>query len=203
MNLQNISGIYCIENLLDHKKYIGASKKMGNRFARHRYKLSCGVHPNHHLQAAWNRDGETSFSFYPLVLCSADELPINEVLLIAEWKANDRTFGYNLDGGGQQNHKLSEETKQKIRNKLMGHTHTPEAREKIRQAHLGERNCNFGKPRPPEANAKSAEKHRGKPCTWHSKSVATRLENDNYIWKNDDKRRQAKPISANCASQPL
>ena len=45
-----ICGIYCIENLVNHKKYIGQSKDIFKRWRQHRSELNTNIHYNSHLQ---------------------------------------------------------------------------------------------------------------------------------------------------------
>ena len=55
--------IYKIENLLNHKKYIGLTNNIARRRARHFTDLRCGRHDNSFLQKEFLRDGENNFSF--------------------------------------------------------------------------------------------------------------------------------------------
>lgn len=48
--MEKIIGIYCIENKVNHKKYIGQSIEIHQRWKRHVYDLNKGVHNNKHLQ---------------------------------------------------------------------------------------------------------------------------------------------------------
>lgn len=54
-----------------------------------------------------------------------------EVELIIEYKSNQREYGYNLDNGGKCTGRHSEETKQRIRDSLLGHTVTKETHDKM------------------------------------------------------------------------
>lgn len=55
--------IYSITNLVNQKIYIGQTVNPTNRFAYHKNYLRNNKHDNPHLQNAWNKYGEQSFSF--------------------------------------------------------------------------------------------------------------------------------------------
>lgn len=59
-------GIYVIQNNLDGKFYVGSTVHFDRRFALHLCKLRKGTHHSPHLQNAWNKYGEMSFSFMRL-----------------------------------------------------------------------------------------------------------------------------------------
>lgn len=69
-----VSGIYCIENVTNHKTYIGSSKNIYQRLLKHFALLRHNKHQNPHLQSAWNKYGEDSFRWYILELCDNSEL---------------------------------------------------------------------------------------------------------------------------------
>ena len=48
-NENNTSGIYCIENIENNKKYIGQSKNINGRWYKHKNELKRGVHFNDYL----------------------------------------------------------------------------------------------------------------------------------------------------------
>jgi group I intron endonuclease len=64
-----ISGIYCIINIKNSKKYIGSSKNIRQRLWSHRAELRHNKHENSHLQNAWNKYGEHNFDYYILEKC--------------------------------------------------------------------------------------------------------------------------------------
>lgn len=73
-----VSGIYCIENITNHKTYIGSSKNIYQRLLKHFALLRHNKHQNAHLQNAWNKYGENSFMWFILELCDSKELTEKE-----------------------------------------------------------------------------------------------------------------------------
>lgn len=69
-----VSGIYCIENTINHKTYIGSSKNIYQRLLKHFALLRHNKHENPHLQSAWNKYGESNFTWFILELCDNSRL---------------------------------------------------------------------------------------------------------------------------------
>ena len=72
---KKISGIYKIENLINHKVYIGQSKDINKRWSRHR----TNEH-NIHLRRAFEKYGIENFSFE--ILIETYDLDYWEIFLI-------------------------------------------------------------------------------------------------------------------------
>lgn len=116
MAKDNIIGVYCIENKIDSKKYIGLSIDIERRWKEHRVN---GRNPNKYnkpLYSAINKYGEENFNFYILEECSIEELECREIKYIEKFNTTDRKFGYNLESGGYSNIVVNELTKKKLRN---------------------------------------------------------------------------------------
>lgn len=77
-----ISGIYCIINIKNSKKYIGSSKNIRQRLWSHRAELRHNKHENNYLQNAWNKYGEHNFDYYILEKCEESLLLEKEQLYI-------------------------------------------------------------------------------------------------------------------------
>ena len=134
---EKISGIYCIENLVNGKKYVGQSVDIKKRWRNHRYKLNCQEHGNAHLQNAWNCYGKDNFKFYIIETCDIGCLDEKERYYIHLFKSNDRSFGYNDTDGGHSNKSLSEETKRKISNAHIGKPLSEEHKKKLSDINSG------------------------------------------------------------------
>lgn len=94
-------GIYCIENTENHKKYIGLSRNIEQRWNEHRSKLRRGKHGNIYLQRAWDNYGEDAFKFYIVEICESDILSEREEYYIAKYHTLSHESGYNLTKGGE------------------------------------------------------------------------------------------------------
>ena len=73
--------IYKIINTVNGKFYVGSTTNTRERFRTHRNRLRKNRHHASHLQAAWNKYGETSFVFHVI-----ETVPEGESLQAAEDK---------------------------------------------------------------------------------------------------------------------
>lgn len=103
--MKRISGIYCIINLINNKKYVGSSINIHKRWKDHLYALKIGTHRNEHLQHAWNKYNEESFKFIILEEIEASE-PLKLFPKEDEWMVRmntlDPIYGYNKELAGNK-----------------------------------------------------------------------------------------------------
>lgn len=98
---KKLCGIYCIENKINHKRYIGQSKHIFKRWINHRGLLRDNKHENDHLQRAYNQYGVRNFMYYILELCEESDLDEKEISWISKFHADTKCYGYNFTKGGQ------------------------------------------------------------------------------------------------------
>jgi len=88
-------GIYKIINVVNNKFYVGSAVDFTARKRRHWWALRNQRHANKHLQAAWNKYGEQSFTFVIV-----EELEVGTDILAAEtvWLKEHvgKEYCYNL-----------------------------------------------------------------------------------------------------------
>jgi group I intron endonuclease len=78
----SLPGIYMIQNKINGNSYIGSSKNIRYRIITHKGLLSRNKHVNCHLQAAYNKYGEDSFVFKPILVCEMRNLLTYEQAII-------------------------------------------------------------------------------------------------------------------------
>lgn len=91
-------GIYKIENLVNHKIYIGQSRNIKDRWRAHRTRYQKEDGP---LYRAIRKYGLENFSFEILEECSIEQLNDREKYWIKYYDSFNREKGYNLTEGGQ------------------------------------------------------------------------------------------------------
>lgn len=136
------SGIYKITCTSTEKFYIGSAVNLQTRRYDHFKTLQENKHKNPKLQRAWNKYGEDAFTFEVLELVLVPFLLEREQYWFDKLKPFDKK-GFNIA---------------RVAGSNLGGTHTPETREKIRQAKLG-------KKMPREAVEKSRQANLGRKLT--------------------------------------
>ena len=66
-------GVYKIVNMINGKIYIGSTKDFKDRWNRHLRQLRRGKHHSKHLQRAYDKYGENSFSFEIIEICAEEQ----------------------------------------------------------------------------------------------------------------------------------
>lgn len=147
----NKPGVYCITNTVNGKKYVGSSANVLKRLGHHCRVLRYKQHHNTHLQAAYNKYGEESFTGNALLYCNESDLLMHEQYYIdtlkPEYNKNPiagRTAGVkrSLESRlkySERMRNLSDVTKQRMSQAKKGKVASAEARQKMSLAQKGKK----------------------------------------------------------------
>jgi group I intron endonuclease len=168
-------GIYKIINVINNKFYVGSAVDLKRRKARHFSELRNGRHNNRHLQAAWGKYGEQAFVFVVIEELPADaDLLAAENVWLHEHVGKDYCYNIGVDAisptlgwSGEKSptwgrkrtpeelaaqnwtgRKHRDDSKEQIRQFLIGKPKSAEVRAKISATLSGEGNYWYGKKRP-------------------------------------------------------
>ena len=153
-------GIYKIENLINHKVYIGQAIDIKKRWKDHKRMLRNGNHFRSHLQHSWNKYGEENFSFEILEICKLEEMDEKERYWLRYYGGYESTQTYNVRDGGQDTHNVSKETREKLRKANLGKKQSPETIQKRAEKLRGQHR--IGRKRTEEERKKQSERQKGK-----------------------------------------
>jgi group I intron endonuclease len=197
---QPIMGVYCIENKINGKKYIGQSWNIYYRWSSHRSELVGGYHSNQHLQNSFDKYGKDSFEFTIIEIISAsglltereqywlDQLPIEQRYNIRP--IVDTNLGVKMTEEFKENcskttkkrwANMSDEERQYMKGIVSGSCghfygkhHTEETKQINREAHIGlmsgENHPFYGKHHTKEAKKKISEAKKGRP-SWNKGKI--------------------------------
>ena len=142
------SGIYIIENIINGKVYVGSTINIKKRWYAHKTTLNHNCHDNSFLQNAWNKYGETNFSFIILEEVVVEKLLEREQYYINLYDACNRNCGYNLmpTAGNNLGYKHTEETKLKISNINKGKILSEETKNNMKIAATKKDKSYYSKP---------------------------------------------------------
>jgi group I intron endonuclease len=130
------SGIYCIMNILNSKRYIGRATKFGQRKRCHRSELDRGVSKEIHLQNSYNKYGGDNFIFFIVEHCILKNLKDREQYWMDFYECRNPDKGYNIRLADEYA-PLTEIHKYRIGLGNTGKIRSKEANELNRIAHLG------------------------------------------------------------------
>lgn len=127
-------GVYKIENLVNHKVYIGSTRdSFKTRLKTHLSRLRRGVHENLHLQGAFCKYSEENFELSILYIGeNKEDILTKEQEYINMYNSCNPKLGYNLDPivdrsvrSKETNKKISETLKRKFASGEIKPAHTP------------------------------------------------------------------------------
>lgn len=156
------TGIYEITNIHNGNRYIGSAVRIANRWLDHRRSLGRGKHHSIALQRAWDKYGESAFTFSKLIICTKENLLMYEQFLFDNCKPE-----YNCASlaGSMLGYKHTEASRKRMSDSrprdfspMKGKKHTPEALAQISANRKGK----GGGPRTPERLAKIGAAHKGR-----------------------------------------
>jgi group I intron endonuclease len=183
------SGIYLIKNTINNKLYVGSAVNIDKRWKEHKRYLNRGKHHSILLQRAWDKYGEQTFKFEILEEVSNPEhLLAYEQVYLDYYKSYECDRGYNIHkvAGSPLGMKLSQETKQKLREINTGKKLSEEHKQKLREAKIGLK-------RSEETKRKIKETKTGKKLSEETKTLmreAHRKSNNNkYYCFNKQKKK--------------
>lgn len=105
------SGIYCIRNIRNNKRYVGSAVNIAARYRTHKCDLTKGRHHSPYLQNSWKKYGPDAFEFVVLESCAVEDLIASEQRWIDTLSPE-----YNVlpNAGSTLGHRWSEEQKRKF-----------------------------------------------------------------------------------------
>ena len=170
--LPRSSGVYKATCYPTAKLYIGSSVNMRARVGQHVNRLRRGLHPNPHLQSAWDRYGEAAFNWEVVEERTSDELLIAEQCYLDLYQAYDRRYGFNIRTQAESNAGLpgprhSDEVRQRLSESKRGHRNPMWGKS-------GELHSNFGKKWPAALIERWRAAHKGTPASDNQRAAASR-----------------------------
>jgi len=172
------SGIYCIRNLINGKRYIGQASVLINRKYYHFSELKRNCHHNKYLQRSYNKYGVENFIFEILLICEKEYLTHYEQIfcdilrpeyntrkcvdsnLGTKWpEESRRKMSERISGENNPNYgKIpSDETRLRMSESHIGKSLSEDQKMKMSERMKGENNPNYGKPMPEERKIKMIE----------------------------------------------
>lgn len=124
-----MSGVYIITNSVDNRMYIGSAWRFRSRFCAHLYDLKKQKHHSKHLQSFYNKYGEDSLVFSPIIFCDKMQMKETEHFLLQYFRPKfNNTFNVFTPSLGVA---MSDATKAKISNAHKGRKLSEEHKRKI------------------------------------------------------------------------
>ena len=127
----------------NNKKYIGITKEKN---PRERWRKGKGYWTNEHFTSAINKYGWDNIQhiiLYKELL--KEEAENKEKELIEKYNTTDREYGYNIEKGGCLNKEVSQETREKLRQNMLGKKHSDKTKQRMSEAHKGDKCYWYGK----------------------------------------------------------
>lgn len=169
----NLSSVYCILNIYTNKRYVGSTTNFSDRKGCHLYDLRHERHSSKLLQSEYNEYGEGSLKFFKLE--EVETFQLDELISREQFWIDFYNPEYNVNMiAGYRFPKHTNESKEKIRNRMLGRKQSQEEKDKrasairkfwkthpakiipqairehLSKINIGKKNPNWGRKRTPE-----------------------------------------------------
>ena len=163
--------IYKITNKINGKVYIGQTiNTLNRRWKQHCQTTQCYCRLLHNAIAKY---GKENFTVEQIdVACDRDELDQKEIYWIKHYDSMNPKKGYNLLGGGNKNHIVSEETRRKISDAQKGEKHWCYGKHQSDEFKQKLSEINKGKRLSEETKLKMSESRKGEKAYWFGKQFS-------------------------------
>jgi len=177
-------GLYLITCTADtgrSRYYVGQSAWIEKRLVQHKTALRGNRHHNAHMQNAWNKYGPDRFSFSVLEECQEEDLNSKENWWLSRFVGNACFMNIGTTAEAP----------------FRGVEFSQDHRDKISQAHSGEKHHNYGKHLPEEHRKKISEGGKGikrSDATRSKIAAANTGENNSMFGKTGSQHKNSRPV---------
>ena len=135
LDLRNSSGIYCIRNLINGKRYIGSTKNFRKRLNMYKHKFKTNGLHNDYLHKSFEKYGLNNFSFELVKTCNENQLLELENYYQEKFNTRNKSIGYNIAIPDRPS-EVSQETRDKISKAKKGCSYSEEIKNTMKLASL-------------------------------------------------------------------
>ena len=144
--------IYIVTNKINNKQYVGQTICSSNKRGHGTI-----------ITEAYRKYKMNNFTYQIIVSNITNKKMLNYLERFWIKALNTQApNGYNIENGGSDCGKVSQITKEKLRQLNLGKKHTKETKEKLRQLNLGKNNAMYGKKHTEETKSKIGKKSLGR-----------------------------------------
>lgn len=199
-------GIYCIQNTINQKKYIGLSTNIEQRLKDHLISLrnKNTEKENEHFIRSFHKYGEDAFQARIIIVCDQNILAPMEQYLIKIFKTYNPKFGYNKTLGGERNQPTIE-TRKKMSKSHKGKKPSEGTKKKLSESKKGKNNSFYGRKHSDETKKKISESLKGKYIGENSPSYNHNIPNGLKLLKEKEKGIKIIDLAAkyNCSERTI
>lgn len=185
--------IYKIINAVNNKFYVGSAVNFDKRKARHIWRLRRGDHANKHLQAAWNKYGESAFVFAVVQeIAETEDLLAAENVWLKEHVGKDYCYNLGTDATAPTRGWVAE------KNPMWGKTfrHTEDAKARISAASKARIQSD-------EEKSKRRQTLKGHPVPTETRlKISARLSGEGNYWFGKKRPDHGSKVSKTVFSMP-